>query len=423
MSNKIKNIKNIILVTLIIIFIVTIGNIFRNIYIDYSYQKKNISNFKNTRIEETIIINDKKMVTKKPFKKNGNIVYVPIIEFIENFDVKYGCEFKFNKEIKLEYRNVTYKLKRGSNIVHFYNSENEVKLKGTVEVLDNTVYVPIDFIYDVMDINVIYGKEKKVYMNNYPYKFNYDWTKNEYIAHALGGIDGIDYTNSKEALEYNYKKGKRVFEADLVLTSDNKIVLLHAWSEGTLKKFDLPLDWAKNLPTEKEFKSKLLLGKYHTMSFEDLVKFMDEHEDVSIVIDLKGGSLKSAKEVYPLIVETAVKINASTLNRMIPQIYNMEMLKVIMDEHQFKSMIFSLYKLEHFYADRVVEFAYEHGIKVVATDASRYTLEFLENLNDKGIKMYMFTYNNPDFVKKMKARNVSGFYTDFLPEVNSKSYK
>ena len=41
-----------------------------------------------------------------------------------------------------------------------------------------------------------------IHWNIQPY-----YKKYSYIAHALGGIDNQDYTNSKEALEYSYSMG------------------------------------------------------------------------------------------------------------------------------------------------------------------------------------------------------------------------
>ena len=51
------------------------------------------------------------------------------------------------------------------------------------------------------------------------------------IAHAGGGINGINYSNSIEALNHNYAKGFRYFEMDFSWTSDNKLVCLHDWKK------------------------------------------------------------------------------------------------------------------------------------------------------------------------------------------------
>lgn len=79
-------------------------------------------------------------------------------------------------------------------------------------------------------------------------RFNYDWTKNKYIAHALGGIDGKAYTNSPQALEYNYKKGFKVFELDLDFSSDDELIAWHSFDKESLKKMGISEKYAsKNL--------------------------------------------------------------------------------------------------------------------------------------------------------------------------------
>ena len=50
-----------------------------------------------------------------------------------------------------------------------------------------------------------------------------------FIAHAGGEIDGKHYTNSLEALHLNYKRGFRIFELDIIETSDKKYVASHDW--------------------------------------------------------------------------------------------------------------------------------------------------------------------------------------------------
>ena len=90
-----------------------------------------------------------------------------------------------------------------------------------------------------------------------------------FIAHAGGAIDGIYYTNSVEALNLSYSKGCRLFELDLVYTTDNKIVAKH----------DPP-----NL-TEAEFMSQLISGKYTPMNMEAINLWFQHHPDAILVPD------------------------------------------------------------------------------------------------------------------------------------------
>lgn len=57
------------------------------------------------------------------------------------------------------------------------------------------------------------------------------------IAHAGGGINSQNYSNSLEALEYNYQQGFRYFEIDFSWTSDAQLVCLHDWGKRFQKVF------------------------------------------------------------------------------------------------------------------------------------------------------------------------------------------
>jgi len=90
-----------------------------------------------------------------------------------------------------------------------------------------------------------------------------------FIAHAGGSIDGINYTNCLEALNLSYSKSCRLFELDIVLTTDGKIVAKHD-PPGT---------------TEAEFMSQLIEGKYTPMNMESINEWFHKHSDAILVTD------------------------------------------------------------------------------------------------------------------------------------------
>ncbi|OKP81736.1 hypothetical protein A3844_25475 [Paenibacillus helianthi] len=55
------------------------------------------------------------------------------------------------------------------------------------------------------------------------------------VAHAMGGINGHTYTNTLEAFAANYEQGSRIFEADLLLTTDEQLVARHEWTHNMSK--------------------------------------------------------------------------------------------------------------------------------------------------------------------------------------------
>lgn len=244
-------------------------------------------------------------------------------------------------------------------------------------------------------------------------KYNYSWTKNKYIAHALGGIDGKKYTNSPQALEYNYSKGHRVFEADIALSSDDELIIWHDFSEKTLKEKGIPLKYAEERPTLSEFKTIKSYGKYNTMSFRDLVSYMKKYKDIYVVVDPKTAKDGNIKEVYRKILRDA-DYDTDIMNRIIPQAYSKETYKYIEDVYDFKSMIFTCYSIDKIDEDDLTNFCVMNGIKVLTADGRKYTNSLLSRCNSKGIKLYMNTYNDKKTVDNYRKKGVYGFYTDFL---------
>lgn len=60
----------------------------------------------------------------------------------------------------------------------------------------------------------------------------FSWKDHRTIAHALGGMDGKDYLNSREGFLFMYEQGVRLFELDLSRTSDGVWVCRHNWNDS-----------------------------------------------------------------------------------------------------------------------------------------------------------------------------------------------
>ncbi|WP_273568683.1 interleukin-like EMT inducer domain-containing protein [Maribacter halichondriae] len=102
-----------------------------------------------------------------------------------------------------------------------------------------------------------------------------------FIAHAGGSIDNLKYTNSKEALDFNYKKGFRLFELDISETKDGHFVATHDWKHWATQtnyKGELPV-------TRAEFLSHKIYGKYTPMAMDDINTWFKEHLDAILITD------------------------------------------------------------------------------------------------------------------------------------------
>ncbi|WP_374644818.1 sulfatase-like hydrolase/transferase [Tabrizicola sp.] len=132
------------------------------------------------------------------------------------------------------------------------------------------------------------------------------------IAHAGGRWNGMDYTNSHEALEANGGDFELI-EIDLAWTSDERLVCLHDWDAGFLAKDGaLP---AGPLPMA-EFEARARAAPWHPCTLASLADWLRGHEGVRVVLDLKAGAL----DAYGAIAETYPDL----LGRLIPQVYQPE---------------------------------------------------------------------------------------------------
>ncbi len=102
-----------------------------------------------------------------------------------------------------------------------------------------------------------------------------------YIAHAGGEIEGQRYTNSLEALNLNYALGFRIFEIDIIKTSDGHLVCAHdwdSWKRFTGFKGEGPV-------TLNEFLKYKIREKYTPLSLEMLHEWFKKHSDATLLTD------------------------------------------------------------------------------------------------------------------------------------------
>lgn len=239
------------------------------------------------------------------------------------------------------------------------------------------------------------------------------------VAHAMGGIEGLTYTNSYEAFIANYEKGTRVFEADLLLSKDDRLIARHEWGE---KFTEMLGQEAMVKPDERgavwgyrEFKEAKILGRYEPLGWEDILDLMERYPDIYVVTDTKQIKPEEFNRIYTKIVQSAKKRDASLLDRVVPQIYNREMWRDVERLHSFEQVIYTLYQSEDS-DEQVIEFAKEKRLAAVTMSETRATEKLVTALNSIGVPSYVHTVNEPRSIAKFKRMGVYGFYTDFLSE-------
>lgn len=233
------------------------------------------------------------------------------------------------------------------------------------------------------------------------------YTNNKYLGHALYGIDGNDYTNSMESLEYGYSKGIRVMEVDLLYTKDNHIVANHFW------EFDYVLDY--NI-----FMSEKIKNRYSPIDLEILIDYMIKYDDLYFVIDTKEDSYSdNYLNIYKELIDYCKKIDESLLDRIIVQLYSFEMYYDIEEIYSFDNYIFTIYKFTDFNILKISNFCVYNDIDVIAVP--EWSIEdgnikgnYVKFMKNKGLYVYAYTVNDKDVMERYFNMGIDGIYTDFI---------
>ncbi|MBW4841338.1 MAG: glycerophosphodiester phosphodiesterase [Paenibacillaceae bacterium] len=247
------------------------------------------------------------------------------------------------------------------------------------------------------------------------------FTAHRMVAHAMGGIEGLTYTNSYDAFVANYEKGFRVFEVDLLLSSDGKLVARHEWGEGFTKQLGeqdkLAPDRQGAVLTHAEFKSAKIQDIYEPLDWIDVLELMEQYPDAYIVTDTKQSTSEEIQRIFTQIVDEAMTKNPELLERIVPQIYNRAMWEPVERIYPFDSVIFTLYQT-HETDEEVVAFAEEKELAAITMSDTRANAGLIQELNRIGVSSYIHTINDPETIAKFKKMGAYGFYTDFLTEAD-----
>jgi len=184
-----------------------------------------------------------------------------------------------------------------------------------------------------------------------------------YVAHAFGEIDGIFYTDSREAFLSNYEKGFRTFEVDLVLLQDGSTFCAHDGSEWMYG-----LDKPFTETTAAELSGTLCLGKYTPLTGSDLLDLINEYRDAYFILDTKRTNQGSNHNILRVLVSEAKETHPSVLDRMIPHTFGAADLWGAAGIHPFRHYWVAVYTIRCNIdrssgpeADRIVLYAISNG--------------------------------------------------------------
>lgn len=365
----------------------------------------------------------KRNVNTKTIKINtlcSSIDIMPTILHLINYEGKtYPMmgEVLFNKN--LGQRNIAFQnqLNKGSfineDILFKVNkiNENYIGLKITDKNFDikklleisTEVIKNINLSNGICDLDILEELSKNYYANR---KMQLDNAKT--IMHAGGAINGISYSNLKEALDYNYSRGKRYFEIDFSKTNDNRYVGLHSW-DGFLKKFFdvdpmLNKDGSKKAFGYDKFMSFEEVHGYTQMDVKLVMEWLKNHKDAYIVTDCKGDNVDLLREIKQLY--------NGDLSRVIVQIYDTKEYQAVKNMG-FNNIIFTLYRTD-ISEEEIIKFANSNKLLAVTINEHRYKAGYGKKIINSGINLFIHTINDLDDANAYLKQGVSAIYTDIL---------
>lgn len=264
--------------------------------------------------------------------------------------------------------------------------------------------------------SVPYGNAKEEIAVNTP---EFNWENYNIITHALGGLDGYTYLNSRESFINHYDKGCRFFEVDLSQTSDGVWVCRHNWKE--------PMgQWEgdkKKVLSAEEFLNTPIYGKYTPMSFEDLLKLLDEYPDAFVTIDSKQYSVRNYQRTlddYAQYREIAINAGLEhTLGQIIPELYNSAMYSGTMLVYKFPAYLYSLwqeYSIEEL--NDIADFCQANQIQAVSLYCEYWSEDVQKIFDERDILVYIYTINDEEKAREYVKAGAKGVCTDTLISEN-----
>ncbi len=230
-------------------------------------------------------------------------------------------------------------------------------------------------------------------------KFEFKPHVDRYIAHAGGTIDGLKYTNSKEALDYSYAQGFRLFELDIIETADGDYVAAHDWkhwAKETNFKGDVPT-------TGVEFLKHKIRGKYSTLDMDGINNWFADHPDAFLVTDKVNDPIKFAAQFVDK-------------GRLLMELFSLEAI-----EEAAKNNIAALISdkpLSEIKGDRIA-YLKKNNIKHIAMSRRNITkkTEMLKKYRENNIRVYVYHVNfdggkNEQYVLANEIGLVYGMYAD-----------
>ncbi len=166
-----------------------------------------------------------------------------------------------------------------------------------------------------------------------------------YAMHGGGAVCGKKHTNSKDAIDYWYKIGKRIFEFDLAPTSDGHYVAIaHHLNKSDLNNveiYNIPSDCTEEWFLQQHLYGRTTLG-LTPLSLKRIIEKMEENPDVIVMLDLYGIFSEEATCRFGCELDTILRGRSDILNRLLVEVYCPDMIRGIRESGNQFNLIYGV---------------------------------------------------------------------------------
>ncbi|MGM9859027.1 MAG: glycerophosphodiester phosphodiesterase family protein [Bacilli bacterium] len=224
------------------------------------------------------------------------------------------------------------------------------------------------------------------------------------IMHAGGTTTNETYLNAMEPFEYFYNKGFRYFEYDLKLSNDGRLIGTHSWDYLEVESDDISYD---------EFKGLKLSNGMTPINEEWIIDTLSEYNDVKFVIDSKMDITEKDAEVLIRLDIVCKENNIDVQNRILPEIFSVEMWDLLKDVTSYNQCIFSHYKV-NYSVKQILEYFSSSRFIAIGMDfnTSSYFKKAIPKFHKNEKKVFFFTPETYEEVEECASLGADGIYID-----------
>lgn len=229
------------------------------------------------------------------------------------------------------------------------------------------------------------------------------YERSRLIYHAGGVVDGVTYTNSREAIEQTLSRGDMLLEIDFLFTSDGHLVCLHEWKNlyGMTRACSL-----------EKFQSLRIYGRFTTITAEEFIDYMREYPDLYLIVDTKE------KDSVAVVAELLrlCDYQDDIARRFVIQLYDAGVKAKMCELYDFRddNFLFTAYKFGPSRTNAIMDLCKEEGITVITVPYGSWGSATVERFLAEGFLIFEHTVNDTKMTDASLGRGVYGFYTDTL---------